>query len=177
MLDLTAVIGHLQLSSPLLESCDELGYVVEKNENVLSFISDTNYINSMVENENVRAVFWDSSIPLPAMERKVEIILSKNPRAAFALLHNSLSNSSHFAPNQIHKSVTIGENVSIARSGVKIDENVVVEPHATIYSGVSIGSNAIIRSGARIGSDALDVKRDFDGKFIMMKHLNLEINM
>lgn len=171
MLDLTPVIGHLQLSNPILESCDELGFVVEKNENVLSVIFDPKYIDSMIENDLIRAVLWDSSIPVPVMDREVQIILSKNPLTVFTLLHNSLSNLSHYLPNQIHESVAFGDNVSLANSGVKIAENVVVESHSTIYSGVSIGSDSIIRSGARIGSDALDVKRDFDGKFIMMKHL------
>ena len=171
MLDLTPVIEHLQLNNPILESCDELGYVVEKNENILSFILDPKYINSMLENDRVRAVFWDSRIPVPVMHRKVEIIISKNPLTVFALLHNSLSNLSHFVPNQIHESVIFGDNVSLASSGVKIAQNVVVEANATIYSGVSIGFNSIVRSGARVGSDALDVKRDFNGKFIMMNHL------
>jgi UDP-3-O-[3-hydroxymyristoyl] glucosamine N-acyltransferase len=171
MIDLTPVITHLQRGSQILDSCDELGYVVWKNQNFLSFISDSKYINSVIENDYIKAVLWDTNIPVPPIERGVEIIPCKNPLTIFTLLQNSLSNPDHFAPNEIHASAIIGDNVSLASSGVKIAQNVTVESHATIFSGVSIGPNSIVRSGARIGSDALDVKRDFGGKFLMTNHL------
>lgn len=171
MIDLAPVITHLQRSSQFLESCDELGYVVWKDQNFLSFISDSKYINSVIENEFIKAVLWDVNIPIPSIEREVEIIPCNNPLTVFTLLQNSLSNPAHSAPNEIHESAKIGDNVSLASSGVKIAHNVIVESHATIFSGVSIGPNSIVRSGACIGSDALDVKRDFNGKLLMTNHL------
>lgn len=130
------------------------------NEKILSFIENERYIDSI--SENVKALITTKELGEKLKDR-FGIIISKNPRLDYFILHNILSNNKYYKREEfdtkISKSAKISNLSSISNKNVVIGENVIIEEFVVIRENTIIGDNCIIRSGVKIGGEGFEYKR------------------
>lgn len=97
------------------------------------------------------------------------VAVSTCPKEAFFRAHNEnaskILESTYSFRTQIPQSARIHPRAWIAEFGVKIGENVLIEPNAVVLSGSVIGSNCKIRAGAIIGSEGFEFKKSDETLF------------
>jgi len=141
-------------------SFSSLGHCVEKKEkNLLSFIDEEVYLDTVNNNKNISSI-----ICTPSLEKKltsnIGLITSENPRLTFFQIHNSLAPSSNSAkkPSIIHDSSSINSKY-VSKFDVEIGMNSFVDQNVVIHPGVRIGNDVHISSGCVIGGDGFEYKR------------------
>lgn len=141
-------------------------------ERVCSFIDDLRYVDSV--SDNVTMLITTPDIGKELTTCQYGLVVTKQPRIFFFLLHNYLAGNQKYARKCDNTIIADTAEVSslayVAKQNVRIGENVIIEPFVTIYPNVSIGDNTIIRSGARIGGEGFEYKRVQDG-ILPVKHL------
>lgn len=148
---------------------EDIAPLDKANENEISFLQNTKYINDFKETKAGACVVSEENAKY-APESCV-LLISKNPYLAHAKLTHrfyQLSNRffevSEFANVDI--SVDIGEG-SIVHSGVfigegcKIGKNCTIYPNAVIQNSI-IGDNVIIHPNSSIGQDGFGYAFDYD---------------
>ena len=105
---------------------------------------------------------------------KYGICVVDNPRLAYFLLHNALSERSEYAREtfrtQIAPSAKISPLAYIADHNVIIGENTVIEEFVSIKENTVIGDNCVIRTGTKIGGTGFEIKND-GTKTITVTHI------
>jgi UDP-3-O-[3-hydroxymyristoyl] glucosamine N-acyltransferase len=120
--------------------------------------------------------------------RKKHLLVTAQPRLAFARAAAYLSGSTAFTPGVhasalvhpsakldksvavdervvVRENVTVGENAwigagSVIGPGVKIGRACRIHPHVTIYPGTVLGDRVVVHAGAVLGSDGFGYVRD-----------------
>ncbi len=89
------------------------------------------------------------------------VAIVESPRRAFLALHEHLWRDTSFygtrLPTTVAGTARVHSTASVAESGVCIGEDVIIEPHATILEGVSVGDGSVIRAGVVLGSEGFQV--------------------
>ena len=89
------------------------------------------------------------------------VAVVESPRRAFCDLHELLWRETSFygnrGPTTIVSSARVHPTAFVAPSGVVIEGDVVIEPHATILEGVTVGARSTIRAGVVLGSEGFQV--------------------
>lgn len=127
----------------------------------LTFMGNAKFISQI--NPYASCVLCSEELVEVLPENIQGIFVTKSPKEAFQVIHNSLKNDSRYKlpvkENKIGIECDISKNASIASSGVEIGDRVVIEDHVTIYENVKIGNDCVIRSGAVIGGKAFTFAR------------------
>lgn len=136
-----------------------------------------------IEQSRAAAVICNgnAAIKLKASVSNRTLIVSNDPRAAFAVAAQHLFNPA--APEQVRhplariaSSAQIGDGVSIGANAV-IGENCVIhagsriEPGAVVYQGTEIGHECRIEAGAVLGSKGFGFARDSTGTLVRFPQL------
>lgn len=122
---------------------------------VLSFLSDEKFFDSVINNKEISAVITIEDLAGKFKETNIGIIISKNPKATFYMLHNYLAEQEFYwkrFANDIDYSALISPNAIIANNSIKIGKNSKIEDGVIIHNGVIIGDNVTIRSNTVLGS-------------------------
>lgn len=169
MIDLRPISKFLLSKEEGLNFFDNLGFVNSQIPNLLTFISDLDYLESAERNINVSGVLWDDKLGSPPADLRVRPIIVSDSKLAFFTLQNSLKSA--YRPNQISESASISQTAVIAGQGITIEEEVIIEDFVVVNPGSHIGTRSIVRSGSVIGSQALSVNLDEQGHLIELNHL------
>lgn len=102
------------------------------------------------------------------------ICIVDNPRLAYFLLHNALSDKKEYAREQFETRIADSADIStlsyIAPNNVIVGENVVIEEFVSIKENTKIGDNCVIRAGTKIGGPGFEIKND-GTKTITVTHI------
>ncbi|HZJ69120.1 MAG TPA: UDP-3-O-(3-hydroxymyristoyl)glucosamine N-acyltransferase [Candidatus Eisenbacteria bacterium] len=138
---------------------DQVGMAttIYKNERVLSFLEDSKFLDSILDNPNIVAIVTTKEIyEQNVISKDYGIIFSTNPKLLFYEIHNKLIDMSFYqrkADNKISTSSEVSNNAFLADYNIQIGDNCIVEPGVVIYPNTKIGDNVIIRAGSTIGSE------------------------
>mgnify|MGYP003651502305 FL=1 len=137
----------------------------------LSFLESGAYVSELLNNNNIKYVITTEEIATKHnLKEYKKIIISSNPKYEFYILHNYIiTNKTNLEPSKVHESVVVGENSSIAKTGVIIGKGTILGPNVTILEGVSIGENCVIGPGCVIGNDSFECIKHQD-KILTVKH-------
>ena len=145
----------------IIKDCDisVLGMATSKydGKQVLSFLENEKYIESIFNNSDIVAIICTEKIYNKIKENmEYGILLSSNPKLSFFEIHNLLVDENFYwkeFDSVIHKSAVISKNAMIDHKNIIIGENTIIEPGVVIHPGVIIGDNCIIRSGTQLGTN------------------------
>lgn len=131
------------------------------NNKVLTFIEDEKYMKN-ISNSITCIICKNENAKL--LSSKYGIILSKNPRLDFYLIHNFLSLNfidckKKDSKTTIGKNCRISDKAIIGEKNVVIGDNSIIEDNAIIKNNVIIGNNCIIRSGTIIGGEGFQFNK------------------
>ena len=108
-----------------------------------------------------------------AIPEVLGLAIVASPRRAFFALHEYLVAETSFygtaAPSLVSATARVHPTAFVADTGVRIADQVVVEPNATILAGVDIGSESVIRAGTVVGAEGFQVTID-GGRAQRMAH-------
>ncbi len=175
----------VELSGSTTLKFNNLGLVDCDIPNTLTFIDEMKYLDKLIANQNITGVLIHKSQSINITREDIVILVSEDPRYDFYNLMNKIAESKYTrTPSIISPSANIHPRAFISEVNVKIGNNVVVEPNATILADVEIGNDSIIRSGAVIGSEGFEHKRTskgilsvfHDGKVIIGKNVEVGAN-
>lgn len=137
-----------------------LGFVMHRRRGRLVFIEGAEWAAALAAAEGVAAVITSESIA-PLIRPDLALLVAPDPRTAFYDVHEYLVRETSFygvdQPTSIAATARVHERAFIAPRGVLIGEGALVEPNATVLSGVTLEENAVVRAGAVIGSEGFQV--------------------
>ena len=175
----------LGLTPPQDLACDSLGLVAHDRPNMLTFLDDEQFLQQILDNSNVSAVFITEALATKVESTRIKKIVCDDPRYYFYSLMNYLS-AVNYQKNQtiIHPTAKVHPRAYVSEYNVEIGKNVLIEPHATILPDVVVGDNCIIRAGAVLGSEGYEHKRTtkgilsvfHDGKVILGNNVEIGAN-
>lgn len=137
---------------------DTLGMATSlyKGKNVLSFLSNEKYMESILNNESIVAIICTQEIfEKNPILGKYGIVLSNNPKRTFFEIHNILAKTDFYWKkfnNRISETAFISKAAIIGDHSISIGENSIIEPGVVIHPGTIIGNNVVIRSGSQVGT-------------------------
>lgn len=145
-------------------NCINIGLIShDYMKSILTFVESENFINNLVLNQNIKAVFCSEKV-VSKIPSKYSKIVCDDPKYYFFTLHNNL-NKKHYkkTKNRIDNSADIHPSANISSNNVLIGKNVKIGENVTIKPDVEIGENCIISSGSVIGQEGFEFKRTSKG--------------
>ena len=137
---------------------------LKKDNNLLVYISDDDYISHIDNNVDIKCVICSGDIYEKMKTKKSEtisklgIVISDNPRTSFFLFHNFLNQNTDFYKNDFGKNIDstaqIHSTCILPDKNIVIGKNVVLRPNVVIYENVWIDDNVIIGENSIIGQPA-----------------------
>lgn len=131
------------------------------SDQIISYIKSEKFIDILNSNEAICGV-----ICTQAMSKKLRAgilaLETSDPNWAFFSLVDFLARHRIFPANDIRSEVGT-KHIHVADLGVKIGQNVILEPFVVVNSGSTLGDNVIIRSGAVLGLDTFQHQRTSKG--------------
>ena len=152
-----------------VKHCDNLGYVHTSNENSLSFVDSSEYLEEALLNPKIRAVLIHPDLKKKHI-RPIDYVECIDPNYAFHKLMENTDEEPPLVPTVINSSARVGRNVAISVNGVTVGENVVIEEGVFIGPRVQIGANAVIQSGARLGCEGIERRISKEGECLYVTH-------
>jgi len=137
---------------------------------MLSFLSEDKYIDTVLNNQNIRSIICRKKDVNYFSENDYGIIVSDNPKLTFFKIHNMLSNKANSFNSFIDPQTRISESAYISKCNVKIGKNVIIEDNVVIKSNVKIGDNTIIRVGCVIGGQGYEFKKNCNIDILRVNH-------
>lgn len=143
--------------------CEILGDLSAKSDvGVFSYIAGEKYLDALMDNHDVRAVFCTSNIASLIPNAVIKLVVD-DPVWYFATLRNYLASTKQYEASCIANTAFVARTAVIAERGVKIGENVKISDGVVIYSGVEIDDNVVILPGAVLGSEGFEHKKTSKG--------------
>ncbi len=128
-----------------------------KDKKVLSFLSDSKFMNIFKTNQNIKAVIITRDLyNVVDLPKDMGVVLSNSPKSTFFQLHNRLSDENFYwekFKNKISDTALISNNAYLGDHSIKIGDNSIIEANVVIHPGTIIGNNVIVRSGSQIGTN------------------------
>jgi len=140
--------------------------------NSISFCESLKYCNLINKNAAVTCVITKKDF-VDKFEKKLSVVIAKDPRNEFFLLHNHLCKTITGIPffrHSIKKSAKIHQTAFVDKNCF-IGDNVTISPGAIILNNSYINENAIIGPNVVIGSEALEFKRQSNGTLYKVAHM------
>lgn len=141
-------------------------YADQSIDGIVCFALNENFIEKANKNEFVKAIITYEQFS-DLVEASKGLIISKNPKKDYYLLHNYMYEQGHMklvTKTSIHESAQIA-STAIIDENVVIHENVVIDEYAVIKSNSIIGSNSYIGPHAVIGARGMHNTK-IDGHFM-----------
>ena len=140
----------------------------------LSFASNLQYIERACKLPHITCLIIPEELrDCPTLLQSGKgIAVAESPKYAFHALHNKLTGSNDPRYVQSYRETAIGEgclihpSASIAKTGVKIGNHVVIQENAIIREGTTIGDHVLIMPGAILGYSACLAGRDLQGNLM-----------
>ena len=136
----------------------------ESNVAFLTFLEDRRFIDQINNNECISCILCNEELKNQILRKHhYGLFITKEPKAAFHTIHNSLMNNIDYCLPSYKTS--IGENCKlsplsyIAPNNVLIGNNVTIGEFVVINEHISIGDNCSIHSGTTIGGKSFTFTR------------------
>jgi UDP-3-O-[3-hydroxymyristoyl] glucosamine N-acyltransferase len=150
-----------------------LGMMADARDGMVVFCEDERHIAACLENEAVAAVITTRSLAA-AFPAPLAVGVAEDPRRAFHVLHNHLSDATDFYwrnfATEISAEAQVHPRAFVAQQNVRIGPGTVIEPHATILERCIIGRDVIVRAGATIGTEGFEFKHLRSGEVLAVRH-------
>ena len=117
---------------------------VSKIKNLLTFCDDENYVDVILNNNNINCVITTSNLANNFNMKNLGLIISKDPRLDFFSIHNKTSIKIKRKKTEIGFNFKKGSNCQIASNNVVIGNNCYFEDGVIIHENVEIGDDVII---------------------------------
>lgn len=144
--------------------CDNLALSYQDIPNMLSFMDSEKFVQQMLDNKNVIAIFVTENLSHYFDKTNIIKIICDDPRYYFYTLKNYIGKANYKkTPSQIDLSSIIHDKAYVSEYNVQIGKNVIIEPNVTILPDVVIGDNCIIRANTVIGAEGFEHKRTSKG--------------
>lgn len=137
-----------------------MGQTIGRNdENTLRYLIDLKYFDNKIATSS--ALLINECIDLEKIDELYEggILICENAKECFFALNIYLYENTNFFGKEynsmIDDTASIGENVKISKTNVRIGKNVVIEDNVIIYSNVEIGDYTKICSGTILGNEGV----------------------
>lgn len=147
-------------------SFSSLGFLTHKTSGRLAFLSDDIWLSMFNEFEGLAAVVTHDAL-VSRLPTALGIIVADDPRDCFYSIHAHLLQKTNFygehRESQIASTAQVHDRAFVSSQDVLIGERAIVEPNATIFSGVIVEDDAIVRAGVVLGSDGFQVVTSLGG--------------
>jgi UDP-3-O-[3-hydroxymyristoyl] glucosamine N-acyltransferase len=145
---------NVEVSVPI--KCENLGLNYHTQSRTLSFLDDAKFLDSIIANDSIVALFVTSDLVDEFNKTKIVTIVCDSPRLKFYDLHNYLVAQIGYLSTKINNTAVVNDHAYVAPTGVIIDENVEIGPNAAILEGAHLKKGCIVKAGAVIGSTGFD---------------------
>lgn len=160
----------------LREGCFEslCNVTTETKTNCLSFANSEDFIKKACQKSNITCMIvpYEYKDNAELLDSGKGILLSKNPKFTFHLIHNYLSATKDTNYIREEFDTVIGEgcfihdSATIAKKNVVIGNHVRIEENVIIRENVEIGDDVVIMAGSVIGNSACLAGRDREGNLM-----------
>jgi len=148
-----------------------IGFVNERRTKLLVFLESPRFLSAVRRNESVSAVITTPELA-NAIRPELGVASCRQPRVAFAKLHNELARCGFYwknFPTAIDPAAQVHPTAWIAERNVRIGAGSIVEPHATVLERCLIGESVVVGAGVVLGGVGFQTVRCAAEK-MEMKH-------
>ncbi|MFN8673744.1 MAG: UDP-3-O-(3-hydroxymyristoyl)glucosamine N-acyltransferase [Candidatus Sericytochromatia bacterium] len=144
--------------------CDNLALSYQDIPNMLSFMDSEKFVQQMLDNKNVKALFITEKLAHFFENTEIKKIICDDPRYYFYTLKNYLGKLNYKKTDSIiDPTAIIHPRAYVCEYNVKIGKNVIIEPNVSILADVIIGDDCIIRANTVVGAEGFEHKRTSKG--------------
>ena len=150
------------LETQNLEFFDVGDIAADHNVRLLSYIKSERFLEKINGNAKITGAFCHPEVA-EKLSTRITPIPCNDPNAAFFSMIDYLG-SRYLKDVQSEVDCPVKyDSIFIDPIGVKISENVIIEPNVTIHRGVNIARDVVIRAGAVLGLDSFQHQRTDSG--------------
>lgn len=170
MIDNETIQEALGLNIEANIACRNVGYIDDNVPELITFIDNIKWIESLEQNTNIKALFTTTEIAHKISKAQITKIIVDDPRYYYFKLYNHIAEKNYRQfKTEIDPTADIHSTAVIADHNVTIAKGVIIDPHVTIYPDVVIGENSIIRASVVIGQHGYEYKKTARG-FLSVFH-------
>ena len=180
------ILKKLGIETSLNFECENIGYVNHNKKNMISYLEDINYLESVHKNKNINVLITHENLRKKINSENIQLIISKDPKSDFISIFNYVSKKLYLQrkfKTTIDKSSTIHKTAYVSKNNVRIGKNVYIGPNVNIHEDVIIEDNCKILSGTTLGCAFIYKKSPsgiignfHDGSLIIHKNVEISSN-
>ncbi len=139
-----------------------LGSITENKPQQLAFIENVKDIPKQLETSSITCIITLKDL-VSSIPQELGLGVSDNPRKTFYEIHNYLAKETNFYwknfKTQISSSAKIHPTVYVAERNVRIGDDCMIEPNASILENSILGNNVVVRVGTVVGTEGFEFER------------------
>lgn len=145
--------------------------VMQLEGKIFTFFDDEKFLSKIYSNKSISCVIC-SIEDVDKIPKNLGILASPEPRLTFFKLYNLVMerNFHPLSKSIISNNVHVGNNCTIAKTGVYIGNHVSIGDNVVIEQNTYIGDNVQIGSSCVIGSEGFEAKRSKTGMLFSVRH-------